>query len=109
MLEFDPFDIRCYGYVHFLVVVVLDARGKSFQKILFVHGSLVRHWADIGVLDADVKSLLHRQVVELIVDVVSVLDILLEADNGESLEGFGLVDHGVKAVGVVQGPRNWRV
>ena len=88
---------------HLLVVVVLDARGKSFQKILLVDGGLVGDGADVGVLDSDVEAFLEREVVELVVDVVGVLDILLEADDGESLESLGLVHHRVEAVGVVEG------
>ena len=88
---------------HLLVVVVLDARGKSFQKILLVDGGLVGDGANVGVLDSDVEAFLEREVVELVVDVVGVLDILLEADDGESLESLGLVHHRVEAVGVVEG------
>lgn len=40
---------------------------------------------------------------------MSVLDILFEADDGKSFEGLGLVDHGIEAVRIIQGPRNWRV
>ena len=74
-----------------------------------MHGSSVRNWADIRIFNANVEALLHRQIVKLIVDVVGILDILFEADDGESLKGLWLVDHGVKAVRVIQGPRNWRV
>ena len=94
---------------HLLVVVVLDARGKSFQKILFVDGGLVGDGADVGVLDSDVEAFLEGEVVELVVDVVGVLDILLEADDRESLESFGLVHHRVEAVGVVEGAGICRV
>jgi len=74
-----------------------------------MHCGAVRHWADIGVLDANVEALLRAQVEELVIDVVCVLHVLLEADDGEALKGLRLVDHGVKAVRVVQGSRNWRV
>ena len=94
---------------HLLVVVVLDARGKSFQKILLVDGGLVGDGADVGVLDSDVEAFLEGEVVELVVDVVGVLDILLEADDGESLESLGLVHHRVEAVGVVEGAGICRV
>ena len=69
----------------------------------------VKDRADIGVLNADVEALLQRQVVELIVDVVSVLNVLLQADDGEALECFWLVNHRVQTVGVVQGPLICRV
>ena len=78
---------------HFLVVVVLDTRGESFQKILLMDGCAVRDGADIGVFYSDVKTLLLGKVVELVIDVVSVLNVLLEANDGESLECLGLVDH----------------
>ena len=94
---------------HLLVVVVLDARGKSFQKILLVDGGLVGDGADVGVLNSDVETFLEGKVVELVVDVVGVLDILLEADNRESLESLRLVHHRVEAVGVVEGARICRV
>lgn len=71
--------------------------------------SSVRNWANISVFNADIKTLLCREGEELVVDVVSVLDILLQADDRESLKGLRLVNHGVEAVRVVQGPRNWRV
>ena len=71
--------------------------------------SSVRNWADISVLNADVKTLLCRKIEELVVDVVSVLDILLETDDRESFKGFRLVDHGVEAIRIVQGSRNRRV
>ena len=74
-----------------------------------MHGRSVGNRTDIRIFDTNVEALLHRQIVELIVDVVGVLDVLFEADDGESLKGFRLVDHGVKAVGIIQGPRNWRV
>ena len=72
-------------------------------------GGLVRDGADVGVLDPDVEAFLEREVVELVVDVVSVLHILLEADDRESLESLGLVHHRVEAVGVVEGARICRV
>ena len=87
---------------HLLEVVVLDARGESFQKILLVNGGLVWNRADVSVLDADVETLLHGEVVELVIDVVGVLDILLQADDSEALKGLRLVDHRVEAVRVVQ-------
>ena len=41
------------GRNHFPVIVVLDARCKSFQKILIMDSGTIRHWADICVLDCD--------------------------------------------------------
>ena len=69
----------------------------------------VKDRADISVLYADVEALLQRQVVELIVDVVSVLDVLLQTDDREALECFRLVNHRIQTVGVVQGPLICRV
>ena len=56
-------------------------------------GSFVRDGANVGVLDADIKSFLDGKVVELIVDVVGVLDVLFEADYCEALKVLGLVNH----------------
>ena len=71
-----------------------------------MHGSLIRHRADVGVLNADIKTLLGGQSIELVVDVVSILDVLLEADDCKALKGFGLVHHRVEAVGVIEGARD---
>ena len=89
------------GRQDLLVVVVLNAWGKSFQKILFVNSSFVRNWADICVLNSNVETLLGWEIKELVIDIVSVLDILLKADDGKLLESLGLMDHGVEAVRIV--------
>lgn len=74
-----------------------------------MHNGPIRNWADISVFDADIETLLHRKIVELVVDVVGVLDVLFKADDRKPLKGLRLVNHGIKAVRVIQGPRNWRV
>jgi hypothetical protein len=58
-----------------------------------VHGGLVWDWADVSVFDLDVKTLLLRQVEELVVDVMGVLHIFFEADDGKAFELLGLVHH----------------
>lgn len=58
-----------------------------------MHGGLVWDWADVCVFDLDVETLLLRQVVELIVDVMSVLHIFFEADDGKSFKLLRLVHH----------------
>ena len=58
-----------------------------------MNGCFVGHWANVSVLHTDIKTLLQRQVVEFVINVVSVLNILLEADDGEALESLGLVHH----------------
>lgn len=63
-----------------------------------MHHSLVRDWADVGVLHLDVETLLLGEAVELVVDEVGIVDVLLEADDGEALEGLGLVHHLVQTV-----------
>ena len=40
-------------------------------------GSLVKDRTDIGVLDADIQALLQREIVELVVNIVGVLNVLL--------------------------------
>ena len=50
-----------------------------------MNGCFVGHWANVSVLHTDIKTLLQRQVVEFVINVVSVLNILLEADDGEAL------------------------
>ena len=60
--------------------------------------SLVRHWTDVCILHLNVETLLLRQAVEFVVDEVSIVDVLLEADDGEALEGLGLVHHLVQAI-----------
>ncbi len=94
---------------HLFVVVVLDARGESLQKLLLMHGVPVEDGADVGVLDANVKTLLDGQVVELVIDVVSVLHVLFQTDDGEAFEGFRFVDHRVEAVRVIECSRICRV
>lgn len=71
-----------------------------------MHGCLIRHWADVGVLNADIKTLLCGQCKELVVDVVSILDVLLKADDCKALKSLGLVHHRVEAVGVIEGARD---
>lgn len=51
-----------------------------------MHGGLVRHRTDVSVLDLDVQTLLLGQVVELVVDVMSVLHIFFEADDGKAFK-----------------------
>lgn len=40
-----------------LVVVVLNALSEGVQKIFFVVGGLVWHWADISIFNLDVETL----------------------------------------------------
>ena len=60
--------------------------------------SLVRHWTDVSILHLDVKTLLLGQAVEFVVDEVSIVDVLLEADDGEALKSLGLVHHLVQTI-----------
>jgi len=71
-----------------------------------MHGSLIRHRADVGVLYADIKTLLCGQRIELVIDVVSILDVLFKADDCEALKSFGFVHHRVEAVGIIEGARD---
>ena len=70
-------------------------------------GSLVKDGADIGVLDADIQALLQREVVELVVNIVGVLNVLLKADDGKALECLGFVHHGIQTVRIVECARYW--
>lgn len=56
-------------------------------------GGLVRDGANVGVLDANIEPFLDGEVVELVVDVVGVLYVLFEANNGEALKVLGLMNH----------------
>ena len=85
-----------------LVVVVLDARRERLEQILLVLCGLIKHRANVCVLHADVEALGEGEVVELVVNVVSVLHVLLKADDGEALERTRLVHHRVQAVRVVE-------
>ena len=38
------------------------------------------------------------EIVELVVDVVGVLDVLLQTDDGEALESSWLMNHGVQTI-----------
>ena len=67
--------------------------------------SLIRDWTDVSVLNLNVKTFLLGKSVKLVVDEVSIVDVLLEADDGEALEGLGLVHHLVEAVGVLKRTR----
>ncbi len=58
-----------------------------------MNGCFVRHWADVGILHTNIETLLQRQVVEFVVDVVSILDVFLEADDGKAFKSFRLVHH----------------
>ena len=78
---------------HLLIVVVLDTLGKRVKQVLLMHGGLVRHRTDVSVLDLDVQTLLLRQVVELVVDVMSVLHIFFEADDGKTFKLLGFMHH----------------
>ena len=98
-----------YNRQDLLIVIVLNRIGKGIKKVLFVVCRLVRHWADIRIFDLDLEPLLLGQVVELVVDVMSVCDILFEADYGKFLEGSRLVDHLVEIIGIVEYSRICRV
>lgn len=76
-----------------LIVVVLDTLCERVKQVLFMHSRLVRDWADVGILDLDVQALLLRQVIELVVDVMSVLHIFFEADDGKAFKLLRLVHH----------------
>lgn len=78
---------------HLLIVVVLDALGKRVQQVLLMHRRLVGDGADVGILHLNVETLLLGQVEELVVDVVSVLHIFFEADDGKAFKLLGLVHH----------------
>ena len=56
-------------------------------------GGLIRDGANVGVLDANIEPFLDGEVVELVVNVVGVLYVLLEANNGEALKVLGLMNH----------------
>jgi len=58
-----------------------------------MHGGLVRDRADVGIFDLDVQTLLLGQVEELVVDVMSVLHIFFEADDGKAFKLLGLMHH----------------
>lgn len=75
------------------IVVVLDTLGERVKQVLLVHGGLVGDGADVGVLDLDVQTLLLGQVVELVVDVMGVLHIFFEADDGKAFKLLRLVHH----------------
>ena len=98
-----------YNRQDLLIVIVLNRIGKGIKKVLFVVCRLVRHWADIRIFDLDLEPLLLGQVVELVVDVMSVCDILFEADNRKFLKGSRLVDHLVEIIGIVEYSRICRV
>jgi hypothetical protein len=51
-----------------------------------VHGGLVRDGTNVSIFDLDVQALLLGQVVELVVDVMSVLHIFFEADDGKAFK-----------------------
>jgi len=59
------------------VVVELDALGEGFEKFVFVLSCPVLNEADVGVLYKDVKALLDAHVIELFVDITSILLITL--------------------------------
>ena len=61
-------------------------------------GGLIRDGANVGVLDANIEPFLDGEVVELVVDVVGVLYVLFEANNGEALKVLGLMNHGIQAI-----------
>lgn len=65
-------------------------------------GSFVRDRADISEFNLDIEAFLRAQVVELVVDVVSVTYIALQAEDSETFEHLGLMDHRVQVVTVVQ-------
>jgi len=75
------------------IVVVLNTLGERVKQVLLVHGGLVRDWADVSVFDLDVETLLLGQVEELVVDVMGVLHIFFEADDGKTFKLLGLVHH----------------
>jgi hypothetical protein len=61
----------------------------------------IRDRADVSELNLDVKSLLCGQIVKLVIDIMSISNILFETENSESLKHFRLVDHCVQVIGVV--------
>ena len=81
-----------------LVIIILDRGREGLKEILLVLSSLIQDRADVGVLDPDVEALLQGQVVELVVNVVGVLYVFLQADDGEALKGLGLMHHRIQTV-----------
>lgn len=65
--------------------------------------TLVRYGADVSVLDLHSETLRHRQVVELVVDVMCVPNIAFQAKDRESLKSLGLVHHRVQALRIFKG------
>jgi hypothetical protein len=81
-----------------LVIIILDRGCKGLKEVLLMLSSLIQDRADVGVLDADVEAFLQGQVIELIINVVGVLYVFLEADDGEALKGLGLMYHRIQTV-----------
>ena len=58
-----------------------------------MHCGLVWDWANVCILHIDVQTFLLRKVEELVVDVVSVLHIFFEADDGKTFKLLGFMYH----------------
>lgn len=84
------------------IVVVLNRLSEALKQHFLVVCSLVRDGAHISEFHLDFKTFLSRQVVELIIDVVGVVDVSLEAEDGKAFKHLGLVNHSVQVVRIVK-------
>lgn len=83
------------------IVVVLNRLSEALKQHFLVVCSLVRDRAHISEFHLDFKTFLSRQVVELIIDVMCIVDVSLEAEDGKAFKHLGLVNHSVQVVRIV--------
>ena len=62
---------------------------------------------NITVVNEDIESVLLRERVELVLEVFTILDILLKAEDSPLLEVNGLADDLSKNVGVIESLACW--
>lgn len=76
---------RCNVRLDTRVVVELDTLGKGLEELVFILGCPVLDEADVSILNEDIQSLLDGHIVELLVDIASVLLITLQTEDSEVL------------------------
>lgn len=85
--------------------VVLEVRINGILEV-FNLGSIMEG-NNISVINENIEAILLRERIELVLEVFSVLDVLLEAEYSPLLEVDGLAHNLSKNVGVVEGLTCW--
>lgn len=99
--------LLCFGSLAWYIDlhVVLEVRIDSILEV-FNLGSVVKR-NDISVINEDIEAILLRERVKLVLEVLSVFDVLFETEDSPLLEIYGLAHDLSENVGVIESLACW--